>query len=71
LKTNVKACLEQHLVDKLKKPNVVPASAWLTSAEQHHKSAQLIINHDPAGALQMAVSDSSRCRPGTRRPRSL
>lgn len=53
---NIKACLEQHLVDKLKKPNVVPASAWLASAEQHHRSAVLIINHDAAGALQMAWS---------------
>lgn len=56
MKKSIKACLEEHLVDKLKKPNVVPASAWLESAEQHHKSAQLIINHDPAGALQMAWS---------------
>ena len=56
MKKNIKACLEQHLVDKIKNPNVVPASAWLASAEQHHKSAQLIINHDAAGALQMAWS---------------
>lgn len=56
MKKIIKPCLEQHLVDKLKAPNVVPASAWLASAEQHHTSAQLIINHDPAGALQMAWS---------------
>lgn len=56
MKESIKACLEQHLVDKLKQPNAVPASDWLASAEKHLKSAQLIINHDPAGALQMAWS---------------
>lgn len=53
---SIEACLEEHLVDKLKRPNVVPASAWLASAEKHLKSAQVIINDDPAGALQMAWS---------------
>lgn len=56
MKENVKACLEQHLVDKLKKPNVIPAADWLASAAKHLKSAQVIINDDPAGALQMAWS---------------
>ncbi len=56
MKDRVRACLEEFLIDKMKAPNVVPAAVWLASAEQHHKSAQLIINHDPAGALQMAWS---------------
>ena len=63
MKRNIKPCLEHHLVGKLKQPNVVPASAWLASAEQHHESAQLIINHDPAGALlgdAQSVAVSSR-----------
>lgn len=53
---SIKACLEKHLVDKVKAPNVVPATAWLASAEKHSESAKLIINLDPAGALQMAWS---------------
>src|SRR5688500_5388060 len=49
-------CLAQHLADKLKSPNVVPAAEWFNSAERHQKSAQVIINDDPAGALQLAWS---------------
>lgn len=34
------ACLDQHLADKLKRPNVVPAIDWFESARRHHRSAQ-------------------------------
>ncbi|MFA5565495.1 MAG: hypothetical protein WC184_07565 [Acidimicrobiia bacterium] len=56
MKDQTASCLQQHLLDKLKAPNVVPASAWVASAHRHHQSAALIINHDPAGALQMIWS---------------
>lgn len=49
-------CLQTHLADKAKTPNVVPAAAWLESAARHHRSATKIINDDPSGALQLAWS---------------
>jgi hypothetical protein len=56
MRQTARPCLDQHLADKLKRPNVVPAADWFKSAERHFASAQLIINGDPAGALQMAWS---------------
>lgn len=56
MKKALKPCIERHLADKVKAPNVVPATDWFDSALRHQKSATLIINDDPAGALQLAWS---------------
>jgi hypothetical protein len=54
--TTITDCLNEHLVDKLKTPNVVPPEAWFESAAKHHASSALIVNDDPAGAVQLAWS---------------
>jgi len=56
MRQTAQTCLNQHLADKLKTPNVVAATDWFASAERHQRSATSIINDDPAGALQMAWS---------------
>jgi len=56
MRQTAQTCLDQHLADKVKTPNVVPAADWFESAERHQRSATSIINDDPAGALQMAWS---------------
>lgn len=65
MRQTAQACLDLHLADKLKTPNVVPAADWFESAERHHRSATSIINDDPAGALQMAWSAMHDIAKGT------
>jgi hypothetical protein len=53
---SITPCLNQHLIDKAKTGNVVPASAWLDSAKANFKSASSLLNDHPAGAVQLAWS---------------
>lgn len=55
MKTIIKTCLEQHLVEKARAQAViVPSSAWLDSADKHIASAKAIINSDPVGSLTLS-----------------
>jgi hypothetical protein len=51
MKTNIKPCLEQHLPEKAKAGNAVPAEAWFAAAEAHLLSAGMISDVDPSGAF--------------------
>lgn len=51
----VKACLEQHLVEKARAARtIVPMADWLDAADKHIASAQSIINSDPVGSLSLS-----------------
>lgn len=51
MKANIKPCIEQHLVEKAKGGNTVPADDWFDTADAHLTSVAAIINSDPNGAI--------------------